>query len=63
MTPTIGEVLAAKGVILSEVALKEVPLGEECPKCGEARRQYIHNKRQARACLTCGWEWREREVR
>jgi len=63
MTLTIGEILKAKGVILSQAALRRVPLGKECPKCGEDRRQYIHNKRQARACLTCGYEWREGEVR
>lgn len=58
MMATIGEILKAKGIILSETAQEKVPLGEECPRCGEARRRYIHEKRQMRACLTCGYEWR-----
>lgn len=59
MMATIGEILKAKGIILSEAAQEKVRLGGECPRCGEARRRYIHEKRLMRACLSCGAEWRE----
>jgi len=58
--PTIAEILKSKGIVLSEEALKKVPLGEGCPGCGEKRRRYIHSKRQMRFCLSCGCEWEER---